>query len=201
MSEDKGEEGISPLSQLFVQLDPKNLKYRAERGDPEAQCNLAVMLQSEGDIEQAAVWYRRAAQQGIALAQFNLGVLLQNGTGVDKNLVEAVKWYEQAAIQGYLNAIYNLAFMRENGYGCTRDLSAALHLYESAANQKEPDSQCKLALLLLNEDMQARAGFPYRREGWDFVPKDHERARRLLKEAIANNHMISVEILKDLGWD
>jgi len=197
----KSEDGINPISQLLVKLDPKNLMYQAESGDPEAQCNLAMMLQSEGDFEQATVWYRRAAQQGIVQAQFNLGVLLQNGAGTDQDFVEAVKWYEEAAKQGYLNAIYNLAFMRENGYGCTRDLRTALHLYESAANRKEPDSQCKLALLLLDEDMQARAGFSYRCEGWDFVPKDHERARRMLKEAIANNHMVSVEILKDLVWD
>jgi len=196
----EGEGEISPLSQILIRLDPKNLRYRAEHGEPEAQCNLAVMLESEGEVEQAAVWYRRAAEQGVAHAQFNLAVLLHNGHGVEQNFVAAVEWYEKAAGQGYLNAVYNLAFMRENGYGCARDLGAAFHLYESAANQKEPDSQCKVALLLLDEDMQARAGFPYRREGWDFVPKDHERARRLLKEAAKNRNKISQETLAILGW-
>ncbi|MYE58441.1 MAG: sel1 repeat family protein, partial [Alphaproteobacteria bacterium] len=34
------------------------------------------------DYAEAARWYRRAAEQGIASAQFNLGLVLNNGEGV-----------------------------------------------------------------------------------------------------------------------
>ncbi len=122
------------------------------------------------------------------------------GAGVDQNFAEAVRWYEAAAKQGYLNAIYNLAFMYENGYGCTKDFRLALQLYESAANKGENDSLCKLALLLLDEQLQAQAGVQYRREGWNFVPADSARSKLLLKQAAENGDEMAAEILADLGW-
>jgi len=42
-------------------------------------------------------WYRKAADQGDAAAQFNLGTLYYNGRGVPQDLVEAHKWYTLAA--------------------------------------------------------------------------------------------------------
>ena len=44
--------------------------------------------------------YRKAAEQGDAKAQYNLGVCYANGDGVQKNLKQAVFWYRKAAEQG-----------------------------------------------------------------------------------------------------
>jgi len=44
----------------------------------------------------AAKWFRRAADQGIALAQLNLGLLYANGAGVPQDNVEALKWIDLA---------------------------------------------------------------------------------------------------------
>ena len=44
------------------------------------------------------------AEQGIAAAQFNLGVMYDNGEGVPENDAEAVKWYRKAADQGDADA-------------------------------------------------------------------------------------------------
>ena len=49
-------------------------------------------------------WYLKAAEQGNATAQFNLGVMYGNGYGVEKNCWEASQWYTKAAEQGYPNA-------------------------------------------------------------------------------------------------
>lgn len=49
---------------------------------------------------EAARWYCRAADQGHAVAQYNLDALLGRGTSVDRDYVEAEKWYEMAAEQG-----------------------------------------------------------------------------------------------------
>ena len=40
------------------------------------------------------------ANQGAAYAQYNLGVMYDNGMGVPENDAEAVKWYRKAADQG-----------------------------------------------------------------------------------------------------
>ena len=40
------------------------------------------------------------AEKGNAPAQFNLGLMYDNGRGVPKDEAEAVKWYRKAADQG-----------------------------------------------------------------------------------------------------
>jgi len=57
------------------------------------------------------------ANQGIARAQYNLGVLYVNGEGVRQDKVKAREWYEQAAVQGHVRAYYNLGVMYINGEG------------------------------------------------------------------------------------
>ena len=49
------------------------------------------------DREEAAEWYREAAEQGHASAAFLLGLLLETGDGVDKDEIE-----------GWLDAIFVL---------------------------------------------------------------------------------------------
>ena len=41
---------------------------------------------------EAAMWYRRAAEQGDSLAQYSLGLLYDKGQGVPQDIVEANKW-------------------------------------------------------------------------------------------------------------
>ena len=45
-------------------------------------------------------WYRKAAGQGYAEVQYNLGGTYARGVGVEKDEVEAYKWYLLAAAQG-----------------------------------------------------------------------------------------------------
>jgi len=52
------------------------------------------------DAVESMKWYRKAAEQGLAYAQYNLGDCYVKGTGVAKDEVEAVKWYRKAADQG-----------------------------------------------------------------------------------------------------
>ena len=62
----------------------------------------------EQDHEEAVKWYRKAADQGDADAQFNLGVMYYNGEGVPEDDKEAVKWWRKAAEQGHAEAQYFL---------------------------------------------------------------------------------------------
>ena len=57
------------------------------------------------------------AEQGVAAAQYNLGVMYDNGKGVPENDVEAVKWFRKAAEKGYAYAQFNLGNMYANGEG------------------------------------------------------------------------------------
>ena len=45
----------------------------------------------------AVEWLRKAAEQGYARAQNNLGYCYEYGQGVDKDTAVAVEWYRKAA--------------------------------------------------------------------------------------------------------
>jgi TPR repeat protein len=49
------------------------------------------------DVRAAVDWYRRAAEQGQANAQYNLVLCYERGKGVDADARVAVGWYERAA--------------------------------------------------------------------------------------------------------
>ena len=48
------------------------------------------------DEQQAAQWYQKAANQGHAVAQYNLGVMYYNGLGVPQDDQQAKAWYQKA---------------------------------------------------------------------------------------------------------
>ena len=54
----------------------------------------------EMDYEEAAQWYRMAAEQGDSDAQFNLATMYANGDGVELNMDEAIRWLQKSADQG-----------------------------------------------------------------------------------------------------
>ena len=61
--------------------------------------------------------YKRAAAQGDATAQVNLGGMYYKGKGVVKDYAEAMRWYKLAAAQGDAYAQYNLGVMYRKGEG------------------------------------------------------------------------------------
>ena len=74
-----------------------------------------------GDYAEALRWYRLAAAQGDARAQFNLGYMYHYGQDVTQDYVEAVKWVRLAAAQGLAIAQNNLGTMYDKGQGVTQD--------------------------------------------------------------------------------
>ena len=80
-------------------------------------------------------WYRLAADQGYALAQFNLGWMYRNGKGVEQSDEEAVKWYRLAADQGDDGAQNNLGWMYENGKGVDQSDEEAVKWYRLSSDQ------------------------------------------------------------------
>ena len=77
------------------------------------------------DDQQAVAWYRKAAEQGHASAQFNLGNMYANGRGVPQDRQQALAWYRKAAEQGDASAQYNLGLMYANGEGVPPNYSLA----------------------------------------------------------------------------
>ena len=85
-----------------------------------------------GKFEDAAKWFRKAAEQGNAGAQYNLAVMYDKGLGVPQDYSEAVRWYRKAAEQGDALAQYNLGVMYANGEGVPQDYAEAVRWYRKA---------------------------------------------------------------------
>ena len=65
----------------------------------------------EKDAKEAVKWYRKAAEQGNAYGQHNLGWMYANGEGVPKGNVTAYAWYNLAAANGNASAKRNKPFL------------------------------------------------------------------------------------------
>ena len=90
------------------------------------------------DDAEAVKWYRKAAEQGVAKAQFNLGVMSYKGRGVPQDDADAVRWYRKAAEQGHASAQFNLGLMYDKGRGVPQDyLLAHMWLNLAAATGHE----------------------------------------------------------------
>jgi TPR repeat protein len=59
------------------------------------------------DLNLGVSWYRKAADQGDAMAQNNLGVAYYDGTGVAQDYVQAHKWWNLSAASGNADAVKN----------------------------------------------------------------------------------------------
>ena len=99
------------------------------------------------DMEKAVYWYTKAAEQGHALAQNDLGNRYQIGEGVPKNSEKMAYWYTKAAEQGVPQAQYNIGVLYSRGEGVPQDKEKAADWYTKAAEQGDADAQYNLGIL------------------------------------------------------
>ena len=90
---------------------------------------------TQQDYAEAIRWYRRAAEQGDAAAQNDLGSMYLNGFGVTKDTTEAARWYRKSAEQGVAIAQFNYAVRCLHGDGVERDDAEAVLWLSKAADQ------------------------------------------------------------------
>ena len=92
------------------------------------------------------------AQEGDAVAQFNLGKAYEDGNGVSKNDELAVKWYRKAADQGNAVAQSRLGIMYRIGQGVNRDKEESVRWYHKAAKQGNSQAMFNLGVSYYNGD-------------------------------------------------
>ena len=106
----------------FATYAPRVPEWRkkAEAGDAASQELMgecyADDASSDGiplDYAEAVKWYRLAADQGYAKAQYNLGGMYDNGEGVPKDLVQAHIWWNIAGANRHEGAKKNLGIIEK----------------------------------------------------------------------------------------
>jgi TPR repeat protein len=98
------------------------------------------------DQVEAVKWFRKAAEQNYAPAQFKLGLSYTNRDGV-ADQVEAVKWLRKAAEQNYAEAQFNLSVCYDNGEGVAEDYVEAYKWRRLAATQGDEDAKKAMTAL------------------------------------------------------
>lgn len=93
------------------------------------------------DYKQAAQWYRKAAIEGDAGAQYCLGWLYYAALGVKLDEAEAAKWFRMAAEQGVSEAQKALGDMYLRGEGVEKSDAEALNWYHKAADQGDKEAE------------------------------------------------------------
>ena len=79
--------------------------------------------------------YRKAAEAGYDVAQYNLGYCYEEGLGVFKSGRKAFHWYSLAAEQGNAKALNNLGNCYAWGYGTPQDKQEAFECYSMSAEK------------------------------------------------------------------
>jgi hypothetical protein len=92
----------------------------------------AEFAYERGEYTQAARLFSPLAEQGVASAQFYLGVMHEKGRGVRQDYPTALTWFRKAAAQGYVGPQSNLGLMYERGRGVRKDLVRAFMWYQLA---------------------------------------------------------------------
>ena len=104
-------------AQRLYSVAASEYDVHAQKGDPSAQNSLASLYENARgvrfNINAAVAWYKKAALQGYALAQYNIGRLLAEGNHVEQNIAQATYWLQLAADQGFIKAQSMLVKVKE----------------------------------------------------------------------------------------
>ena len=92
----------------------------------------------------------KAAEQGDASAQYNLGIMYDHGQGVPQDYAQAALCYRKAAEQGYAPAQSNLGAAYYEGQGVPRDYAQAAAWFHKAAVQGDATAQFNLGAAYLD---------------------------------------------------
>jgi TPR repeat protein len=141
---------VNPTTQTASALVPKAEPRATSAALTNTGFGEAMTAFENKDYATALKILQPLADRGIPRAQYNLGVMHDNGFGVLKNHEKAMRWYKFAAEQGYSPAQFNLAVMYEKGEGSPKDYIEAARLYKLAAAQGDNLAQYNLGVLYDN---------------------------------------------------
>ena len=171
------------------------IRTLADQGNARDQYNIGVMCMlgwgASWEGAKTVSWFRKAADQDLAVAQHAPAFMYQYGQGADDQYIvgysglcklgqnwrqneaeaAAVFWIRKAADQDLAAAQHALGFMYQYGHGVLTDVAAAAAWYRKAANQGVASAQFLLGLIY--------------DKGWG-VRQDDTQAYMWLNLAVAN---------------
>ena len=129
--------------------------------------------------------WTKAAEQGNAYAQNNLGVMYVKGEGVEQDFTKAIELWTKAAEQGNAYAQNNLGVMYVKGEGVEQDFTKAIELWTKAAEQGNAGAQCNLGIMYYHGER---------------VKQDFEKAFDLYTKAAVQGFPYAMGNLGEMYW-
>jgi TPR repeat protein len=118
----------------------------ADGGDAKAQLALGRKYSTGGagvvqNDASALWWFRKAAEQGVPEAEFEVGAAYSLGRGVEQDDAEAYKWFVKCAQHGFAQAQTKVGLALAFGTGVEEDDVKAYQWFRRAAEQGNAEGQ------------------------------------------------------------
>ena len=153
------------------------IKSRAEQGDRWAQNELGFWYVNgygvQQDFEKAVKWFEKAADNDLAVGQFNLALCYIKGEGTAKDMGKAISYLQKSANQNCSKAELDLGCLLIEGVGVVADKEKAKYWLEKAAYQGMPEAMFILGDLYLEEEGrdEAKALYWFQRAAYYGLPE------------------------------
>ena len=177
------------LGLLFSLNDEKGSaefhRIGAEQGSRISQYYYGILAFKKGDYEEAAKWLQKSVEQGFYPAMLNLGILYDQGMGVEKDYVKALQLFRKVAdLQDFREQIsvilryysdklftsipsmaqFNLGLAYLNGYGVEKNLEEAKKWLRRSADGGYEEAINRLREIEEEEEGNEHSPYPSSRE-------------------------------------
>jgi TPR repeat protein len=134
---------VLPITELYAdEIDLNEILRNSSMGNYKGYAEFKM-----GHYDNARKIWQALGQRGNAEANFNLGILYEDGLGVSQNLAQALLYYETAAINGSFKAQYRLGLLYFVGKTVPQDNIKAKRWLTQAAAGGDRDSIEMLEIL------------------------------------------------------
>lgn len=116
----------------------------------------AAAAYAAGDFVQARQLWLSLASQGVAEAQYRLGVLHELGQGVPKHDADAAAWYSMAAANDHLDAKAKMGLWYRDGRSVRKNATRAVLLLYGAAMEGHKEAMQALADIAQQQRVSGR---------------------------------------------
>jgi TPR repeat protein len=148
------------LSDMPSLMEP-DLKAAADKGYQPAMLNLAGLYMTMKRYEEAKLIFEELSNNGMAEANFALGVIYLTGHGAPRDLVKAREYFGKAAPVGrnsiYKEASYNLGMMYFYGHGGNIDYKLARRWVGNATSSSDKLDLAVAALPRIDQALRNEA--------------------------------------------
>jgi len=107
---------------------------------PIALGQIGQIARTVKDIEQARLWYERAAEGGNRMAMHNLAALYAGGQFGKQDFASAAEWFQRAANLGMKDSQFNLGMLYARGLGVQQNLETSYKWFALAATGGDADA-------------------------------------------------------------